>query len=167
MPVSGTGRWTRVPYGVRITSELGYSDYIKNDLPPRISAKTGAQVRALHMHKRRKPQRMFGFSVEAPGIEPDLWQIESTEEHRSGTISTDGDPANASDRASKCAIVRGVVTESSEAYELSNVVESALARALLLAAEAGRWDVVGRIAAELEGRRTGRVVSTGRTKASR
>jgi len=66
-----------------------------------------------------------------------LWQIESTEEHRSGTISPDGDPANVSDRASKCAIVRGVVTESSEAYEVSNVVESALARALLLAAEAG------------------------------
>ena len=75
--------------------------------------------------------------MEAPGIETDLWQIESTEEHRSGTIRTDGDPANVSDRASKCAIVRGVVTESSEAYELSNVVETALAKALLLAAEAG------------------------------
>ena len=105
--------------------------------------------------------------VGAPGIETDLWQIESTEEHRSGTISTDGDPADVSDRASKCAIVRGVVTESSEAYALSNVVESALARALLLAAEAGRWELVGRIAAELEGRRTGRVVSPDRTKASR
>ena len=104
--------------------------------------------------------------VEAPGIETDLWRIESTEEHRSGTISTDGDPANVSDRASKCAIVRGVVTESSEAYELSNVVETALAKALLLAAEAGRWDVVGRIAAELEVRRTERVVPAGLTKAS-
>jgi hypothetical protein len=96
-----------------------------------------------------------------------LVQIESTEEHRSGTISTDGDPANVSDRASKCAIVRGVVTESSEAYELSNVVETALAKTLLLAAEAGRWEVVGRIAAELAGRRTGRVVRPGLTKASR
>ena len=105
--------------------------------------------------------------MEAPGIETDLWRIESTEEHRSGTISTDGDPANVSDRASKCAIVRGVVTESSEAYELSNVVETALAKALLLAAEAGRWDVVGRIAAELEVRRTERVVLAGLTKASR
>jgi len=105
--------------------------------------------------------------VEAPGIEPDLWQIESTERHGSGAIRTDGDPVDVSDRASKCASVRGVVTESSEAYELSNVVESALARALLLAAEAGRWDLVGRIAAELEGRRTGRVVSAGRAKASR
>jgi glutaredoxin-related protein len=34
------------------------------------------------------------------------------------------------------------VTESSEAYELCNVVETALARALVLAAEAKRWDVV-------------------------
>jgi hypothetical protein len=54
-----------------------------------------------------------------------------------------------SDRASKCAIVRGDVTESSEAYELSNVVETALATALVLAAEAKRWDVVAQIAAEL------------------
>jgi hypothetical protein len=92
--------------------------------------------------------------VEAPGIEPDLWQIESTMEHGSGTISTDGDPANVSDRASKCAIVRGVVTESSEAYELSNVLETALAKALVLAAEAKRWDVVMQIAEEL-GRRGG------------
>jgi hypothetical protein len=42
--------------------------------------------------------------------------------------------------------------QSSEAYELSNVVETALARALVLAAEAGRWDVVMQIAEEL-GRR--------------
>ncbi len=60
-----------------------------------------------------------------------------------------------SDRASKCAIVRGVVTESSEAYELSNVVETALAKALVLAAEAKRWDVVMHIAEELAGRRVG------------
>jgi hypothetical protein len=91
--------------------------------------------------------------VEAPGIEPDLGQIESTEEHRSGTIGIDGDPANVSDRASKCAIVRGVETESSEAYELSNVVETALVKALVLAAEAKRWDVVLQIAGELRGRR--------------
>ena len=63
-------------------------------------------------------------------------------EHGSGTIGTDGDPAEVSDRASKCAIVRWVVTESSEAYELSNVVETALAKALVLAAQAKRWDVV-------------------------
>src|SRR5450631_3270755 len=86
---------------------------------------------------------------------------------RTTPFSIDADPANVSDRAPKCAIVRGVVTESSEAYELSSVVETALAKALLLAAEAGRWDVVGRIAAELEGRRTGRFVPAGLTKASR
>jgi len=87
--------------------------------------------------------------VEAPGIEPGLRQIESTMEHQSGTIGGDGDPADVSDRASKCAIVCGVVTESSEPYELANVVETALARALVLAAEAKRWDVVAQIAEEL------------------
>jgi hypothetical protein len=93
--------------------------------------------------------------VEAPGIEADFGQLEITMEHQSGTIGTDADPANVSDRAPKCAIVRGVVTESSEAYELSNVVETALARALVLAAEAKRWDVVAQITTELEGRRVG------------
>jgi hypothetical protein len=105
--------------------------------------------------------------VEAPGIETDSGQPEIRMEHRSGTISTDADPADVSDRAPKCAIVRGVVTESSEAYELSNVVETALARALVLAAEARRWDVVTQIAAELEGRRTGRAAHEPLAKASR
>ena len=105
--------------------------------------------------------------MEAPGIEADLGQIESTEEHRSGTISTDGDPANASDRASKCAIVRGVMTESSEGYELSNVVETALAKALLLAAERERWDMVGKIAAELEARRRDRSAGQNAIRAAR
>jgi hypothetical protein len=114
-----------------------------------------------------KHQKYQCITVEAPGIEADSGQAEITMEHQSGTISIDADPADVSDSASKCAIVRRVVTESSEAYELSNVVETALARALLLAAEAGRWDVVGRIAAELEGRRTGRFVPAGLTKASR
>ena len=49
--------------------------------------------------------------------------------------------------------MRGVVTESFEAYELSNVVETALAKALLLAAEGQRWDIVANIASELECRR--------------
>jgi hypothetical protein len=44
------------------------------------------------------------------------------------------------------------VTESSEAYELSNVVETALAKALVLAAEVKRWDVVMTIAEELRHR---------------
>jgi len=76
-------------------------------------------------------------------------------EHGSGTIGTDGDPAEVSDRASKCAIARGVVTESTEGYELSNVVETALAKALVLAAQAKRCDVVLQScrAAELQRRR--------------
>ena len=104
--------------------------------------------------------------MEAPGIETHLWQIESTEAHRSGTISTDGNPANVSDRASKCAIVRGVVTESSEVYELSNVVETALVKALVLAAEAKRWDVVLQMAEELQGRRVGNLHVTRVAKVS-
>jgi hypothetical protein len=54
-----------------------------------------------------------------------------------------------------CANARGGVTESPEAHELSNLVETALAKTLVLAAEAKRWDVVAQIAAELEGRRVG------------
>lgn len=89
----------------------------------------------------------------APGIEADFGQPEITMEHQSGTIGTDADPADVSDRTPKCAIVRGVVTESSEAYELSDVVETALAKALVLAATAKRWDVVMQIAGELARRR--------------
>ena len=94
----------------------------------------------------------FGLPVDAPGIEADSGQLEITMEHQSCTIGTVAEPANVSDRAPKCAIVRGVVTESSEGYELSNVVETALARALVLAAEAKRWDVVAQIAEELRRR---------------
>jgi hypothetical protein len=65
-----------------------------------------------------------------------------TMEQQSGSIGTEADSTDVSDRAPKTAIVRGVVTASSEAYELSKVVETALARALVLAAEARRWDVV-------------------------
>lgn len=93
--------------------------------------------------------------MEAPGIEADHGQPPDTIEQQSGTIGTDADPADVSVRAPKCAIVRGVGTESSEAYELSNVVETALARALVLAADAKRWDVVAQIATELEARRVG------------
>lgn len=105
--------------------------------------------------------------MEAPRIEANSGQPEITIEHQSGTISTDAALANASDRAPKCAIVRDVVTESSEAYELSNVVETALAKALLLAAERERWDIVGKIAAELEARRPDRSVGQNATRAVR
>ena len=59
--------------------------------------------------------------MEAPGIENDQRPTPGTIEQQSGSIGTEADPANVSDRASKCAIVRGDVTESSEPYELSNV----------------------------------------------
>ena len=90
--------------------------------------------------------------MEAPGIENDQRPTPGTIEQQSGSIGTEADPANVSDRASKCAIVRGDVTESSEAYELSDVVEPALAKALVLAAKAKRWDVVTLLADELRRR---------------
>jgi hypothetical protein len=53
-------------------------------------------------------------------------------------------PDSVSSRASKGAIAGGVGTESSQAargeYELRDVVEPGLAKALALAAEAQRWD---------------------------
>jgi hypothetical protein len=52
------------------------------------------------------------------------------------------------------------VTESSEGYELTNVVETALAKALVLAAEAKRWDVVVQIAEELRRRGSGQPFGT-------
>jgi len=91
--------------------------------------------------------------VEAPGIEKDQRQTADTIEQGKGSIGVRGVSASASDRASKCAIDRGEVAESSGAYELTNVVETALAKALVLAAEARRWDVVVQIAEELQARR--------------
>jgi hypothetical protein len=64
-------------------------------------------------------------------------------------------------------MVRGVVTKSSEAHELSNVVETALAKALLLAAEGERWDIVSRIAAELADRRGERFAGPNRARTTR
>jgi hypothetical protein len=97
--------------------------------------------------------------VEASGIEADFGQREIAMEHQSSTIGTNVDPADVSDRAPNGAIVRGDVTESSEAYELSNVVGTALAKALVLAAEAKRWDVVMQIAGELRQRGSGQASS--------
>jgi len=92
--------------------------------------------------------------VEAPGIEADQSPAADPIEHQNSPIGVRAVSANAPDRASKCAIDRREVTESSEAYELSNVVETALAKALVLAAEAKRWDVVLEISGELQRRRT-------------
>ena len=98
-------------------------------------------------------ERVRKVPLEAPGIEAHSDQPPSTIERQSGTIGTDAVPADAPHRTPKCAIGRGVETESSEAYDLTGVVETALARALVLAAEAQRWDVVMQIATELQNRR--------------
>ena len=44
------------------------------------------------------------------------------------------------------------ISDGDERFELGDVVEPALARALVLAAEAGRWRLVEGIAAELRAR---------------
>jgi hypothetical protein len=95
--------------------------------------------------------------VEAPGIENESGREACTISRREGTIRHGRVPGSVSSRASKCTIGGGVGTESSQAlpgeYELRDVVEPALVRALVLAAEAQRWDVVMQIATELEARR--------------
>jgi hypothetical protein len=95
--------------------------------------------------------------VEAPGIENESGRTASTIPQRKGTIRHEREPGSEASRASECAIASGVGTESSQApsgkYELRDVVEPALARALVLAAEARRWDVVIQIATELGARR--------------
>ena len=91
--------------------------------------------------------------MEAPGIEADQSPPSDPIEHQNSPIGVRAVSTNVPDRAPKCAIDRGEVTESSEGYELSSVVETALAKALVLAAEAKRWDVVVLIAEELKRRR--------------
>lgn len=49
------------------------------------------------------------------------------------------------------------MTVAGDPYELRNAVETALAKALVLAAEANRWDVVSTIADELQRRGTANV----------
>ena len=97
--------------------------------------------------------------VEAPGVETAKRRPPITIEHEYGSIGIHEDPADVPDRAPKCAIVRADVTESSEGLELSDVVETALARALVLAAEAGRWDVAQQIVEELQRRGSAQAMS--------
>jgi hypothetical protein len=93
------------------------------------------------------------WSVEAPGIENELGRSECTISRRGGTIRHEGGLGSVPSRASKCANGGGVGTESSRAtrddHDLRGVVEPALARALVLAAEAHRWELVAQIATEL------------------
>lgn len=75
-----------------------------------------------------------------------------TVEHERSPIGVRAGSANVPDRAAKCPIDRREVTVEDAPYELSNVVDTALAKALVLAAEAKRWDVVVLIAEELQRR---------------
>jgi hypothetical protein len=107
------------------------------------------------------PQNEKGHPRRCPiipaGIENDSGRSACTISRRGGTIGHEGGTGSGSSRASKCAEGGGVETESSRAagpgHELRHVVEPALARALVLAAEAQRWDVVVQIATELKARR--------------
>jgi hypothetical protein len=100
--------------------------------------------------------------VEAPGIENESGRDVCTISRRGGTIRRGRALGSVSSRVSKCTNTGGVGTESSEVAigecELRDVVEPALARALVLAAEALRWEVVVLIATELQKRREGRFI---------
>jgi hypothetical protein len=100
--------------------------------------------------------------LQAPGIENESERKVCTIPPQGGTIRHERAPGFVSSRASKCAIAGRAWTESSQApepgYVLRDVVELALAKALVLAAEAQRWDVVAQIATELQARRENREV---------
>jgi hypothetical protein len=95
------------------------------------------------------------------GIEPSSMRID---QRQLAAICTLGNSADAPLSASKCAM-RGVVDDSADDSgkhgrlppdALVGVVETALARALMLAAEAGRWEIVAQLAEELAARGRGR-----------
>ena len=95
------------------------------------------------------------------GIEP---SPPRTDQPQTAAIGMIGDPADASDSAPKCAM-RGVVDDSLDdsvrrarlpPVTLVGVVETALARALTLAADAGRWGIVAQLAEELAARQRAR-----------
>jgi hypothetical protein len=90
--------------------------------------------------------------VEAPGIEPDQRRTPDTLAQQSGSIGVHTALADVPDAASNCPIDGREVTESPETYELSNVAETALAKALVLAAKAKRWEIVAALAEELRRR---------------
>ena len=99
------------------------------------------------------------------GIESSSARID---QQQTATICAIEDPANARDSAPKCAIGGGVDDSADDSTEgqgidgrlppdaLVGVVETVLARALALAAEAGRWEIVAQLAEELAARGRGR-----------
>jgi hypothetical protein len=98
--------------------------------------------------------------VEAPGIENESSREKCTIQHQYSAMRHSADSGSVSFPASKCANARGARTElaqtSARRYDVQDVVEPALARALVLAAHAQQWDVVALIATELKVRREGR-----------
>jgi hypothetical protein len=98
------------------------------------------------------------------GIEPTATGVDPKQ---TAAIRAIEGPADASDRAPKCAIGGGVDESLDDCADdwshggrlppdaLVGVVETALARALTLAAEAGRWEIVAQIAEELAARGRG------------
>jgi len=105
-------------------------------------------------------------AVAKVGIEPcSAWtHRQQTEANR-----TIGHPADALLSASKCAIRRVVDDSADDSVRcnrlppdvLVGVVETALARALTLAAEAGRWEIAVQLAEELAARQRTREVLSG------
>jgi len=100
---------------------------------PKIEPRAGSSLDT----KQENPT-FVGFPVEAPGIENDKRPTVGTIEQRNGSIGVRAVSANVPDRASRCAIDRREVAKSSEPYELSNVVETALEKALVFAAAASQ-----------------------------
>jgi hypothetical protein len=94
----------------------------------------------------------------------------STISRQQGMIRHERAPGSGASRASKWAIAGGVGTESSQAsqgeYELRDVVEPALAKALMLAAEGGHWRIVEQVAVELRARRESRAEGRGEEQTS-
>lgn len=82
-----------------------------------------------------------------------------------GTARNGAEHAHLPDVASKCPTAREPgrfeTNEADDSLELGGVVETALAGALTAAAQDGQWELVGRLAAELEARRTARTVGSG------
>jgi hypothetical protein len=95
------------------------------------------------------------------GIEP---SPACTDQHQTAAICVIEDPAYAPDSPPKRTFDGGVDDSTDDSAKrrrlppdaLVGVVETALARALTLAAEAGRWEIVAQLAEELAARGRGR-----------
>jgi len=119
-------------------------------------------VTATCRNSSSKRSRSSVFSVVPKvGIEP---SSKHTDQPQTAAICTIGNPQDAPDSASKC-VMHGVVDDSLDDSArrvrlppdaLVGVVETALARALTLAAEAGRWEIVAQLAEELAARQRAR-----------